>query len=189
MKIFARACLRGAITNIYEYMKKIMKHEQGKETGEGQLLKVLKFQRDLILGGLKAQHDVNGVDAVSMALQLQEQNNKHPGQFLSTFNEKVHHDTMMRYLAKEKKILSEHNILEKTELLPLKLSDENQAIFDRKKHFDLKEYEQIIVNHALEKKKQVRESGIVFDMKLVSNVKLDVNERKLKQSIKFVREG
>lgn len=32
---------------------------------------------------------------------------------------------MMRYLAKEKKILSEHNILEKTELLPLKLSDEN----------------------------------------------------------------
>jgi len=27
MKIFARACLRGAIMNIYENMKKVMKHE------------------------------------------------------------------------------------------------------------------------------------------------------------------
>ncbi len=35
MKIFARACLRGAIMNIYENMKKVMLHEQGKETGEG----------------------------------------------------------------------------------------------------------------------------------------------------------
>ena len=35
MKIFARACLRGAITNIYDYMKQTMKHEQGSETGEG----------------------------------------------------------------------------------------------------------------------------------------------------------
>ena len=56
--------------NIYENMKKAMMHEQGKETGEGQLLKVLKFQRDLIMGGLSAKHDVSGVDAVSMALQL-----------------------------------------------------------------------------------------------------------------------
>ena len=45
-----------------------MKHEQGKESGEGQLLKVLKFQRDLIMGGLQANHDVGGVDAVNLAL-------------------------------------------------------------------------------------------------------------------------
>ena len=56
--------------NIYENMKKAMMHEQGKETGEGQLLKVLKFQLDLIMGGLSANHYVSGVDAVSMALQL-----------------------------------------------------------------------------------------------------------------------
>ncbi len=102
IKIFARACLRGAITNIYDYMKQTMKHEQGSETGEGQLLKVLKFQRSLIIGGLQAQHDVNGVDAVNMALQLEQQVKKHPEQFEPKFKEGVQHDTMMKYLTRER---------------------------------------------------------------------------------------
>ncbi len=68
MKIFSRACLKGAIVNIYMYIKKLTKHELGRDSDDGQLLKVLKFQRDLIIGGLKSQHDVSGVDAVTMAL-------------------------------------------------------------------------------------------------------------------------
>ena len=131
-KIFARACLRGAIMNIYENMKKVMKHEQGKESGEGQLLKVLKFQRDLILGGLQAKHDVAGVDAVNMALQLQKQLKKHPDQFQQTFKEPVHHETIMSYLARERKFLAQHNPLEKTESLAVKLSKQDQEMFDKK---------------------------------------------------------
>lgn len=70
MKIFARAILRGAIVNIFVYIRQLTQHELGRETDQGQLLKLFKYKRDLIVGGLKAQHDVSGVDAVAMALQL-----------------------------------------------------------------------------------------------------------------------
>lgn len=74
----------------------------------------------------------------------------------------------MRYLAKERKFLAQHNPVEKTELLPIKLAKKEQDVFDKKKNFDLNEYEQILVNHALEKNKLVRDAGAKFDMKKVS---------------------
>jgi len=53
----------------------------------------------------------------------------------------------------------------------------------------LKEYEQIVVNHALEENKLVREAGAKFDIKLVNQAKSDINQEKLQQSMKFVFEG
>ena len=44
-------------------------------------------------------------------------------------------------------------------------------MFNRKKNFDLKEYEQTLVNHALEDDKLIRETGVKFDMRKVSKVK------------------
>jgi hypothetical protein len=68
MKIFARAILRGSIVNIFNFIKKVTFHEYGYETDSGYLLKVLKFKRNLIIGGLTAQHDVGGIDAVNVTL-------------------------------------------------------------------------------------------------------------------------
>ena len=43
MKIFAKAMLRGAIVNIFVYTRDQTKHELGRDSDQGQLLKVLKF--------------------------------------------------------------------------------------------------------------------------------------------------
>lgn len=96
---------------------------------------------------------------------------------------------MMNYLAKTRSFLSRPDLLEKAQILPIKLSKQQQQLFDRKKNFDLKEYEQIVVNHALEENKLVREAGAKFDIKLVNQAKSDINQEKLQQSMKFVFEG
>lgn len=77
---------------------------------------------------------------------------------------------MMRYLARERKMLANNNPFDKTELNTIKLAKEDQDFFNKKTNLDLKEYEQIIVDHALEKNKLKKQAGIIFDMKKVSKV-------------------
>ena len=68
VKIFSRALLRGAIANIFAHTRNSVQHDLGRDTDQGQMLKVNKFQRDLVIGGLTAKHDVHGVDAVHQTL-------------------------------------------------------------------------------------------------------------------------
>ena len=68
-KIFAKALLKGAIANIFEYVKFLKIHDNDMNPN-GQLLKVLKFQRDLLIGGLQSRRDVSGIDAAKLALEL-----------------------------------------------------------------------------------------------------------------------
>ena len=42
-KIFAPSMLRGAIINIFDYVQAMTRHEMGRDTSDGQMIKVLKF--------------------------------------------------------------------------------------------------------------------------------------------------
>jgi hypothetical protein len=53
---------------VYNYVKALTKHELGRDTEQGQLLKLKKFQRDLVIGGLVGDRDVGGIDAVNTAI-------------------------------------------------------------------------------------------------------------------------
>ena len=90
MKIFAKACLRGAVENIYDYVQHIANveesqvkmgdgqttstvHEENQdEVGQANILKVLKFKRALLFGGLQQQRNVNGIDAHGLVLTLEQ---------------------------------------------------------------------------------------------------------------------
>lgn len=139
-KIFAKAILRGAITNIYQHIKQMTKHELGIDSDAGQLLKVLKFQRDLIIGGLQAQHDVNGVDAVSMALQLENQKKRYPQDFQIMVKEQVSYDSIIRFLNREKEMAQKAKpaIIAKDQTFK---SKDDQQLFANKQYLDLNLYE------------------------------------------------
>ena len=89
MKIFAKACLRGAVENIYDYVQYIANVEESQvkmadeknmaatnvdpdEVGQATILKVLKFKRALLFGGLQQQRNVNGIDAHGLVLTLEQ---------------------------------------------------------------------------------------------------------------------
>lgn len=139
-KIFAKAILRDAITNIYQHIKQTTKHELGIDSDAGQLLKVLKFQRDLIIGGLKAQHDVNGVDAVSMVLQLENQKKRYPQDFQIMVKEQVSYDSIIRFLNREKEMAQKAKpaIIAKDQTFK---SKDDQQLFAKKQYLDLNLYE------------------------------------------------
>ena len=102
-KIFAPSMLRGAIINIFDYVQALTRHEMGRDTNDGQMIKVLKFQRDLVMGGLKSQHDVGGVDAQNTVLRLEELVRKYPEEFDgSQEREAISHDTILKYLRRRK---------------------------------------------------------------------------------------
>jgi hypothetical protein len=52
----------------------------------------------LIIGGLKSQHDVSGVDALSMALQLANHKKTYPKDFQKSFKETVNYESIIRFL-------------------------------------------------------------------------------------------
>lgn len=58
-KVFAKAFLKGAVMNIYYYMRKIAERSSGEEPN---LLTLLKYQRGLVIGGLKKREKTFGVD-------------------------------------------------------------------------------------------------------------------------------
>lgn len=67
------------------------------------MLKVIKFRRDLLLGGLKASKDVHGIDASTLVLTLEGQQRKDP-EFASMLNEneKLSAHQIINYLQKAK---------------------------------------------------------------------------------------
>ena len=103
-KIFAKALLKGAIANIFEYIKFLQNHDNDVNP-QGQLLKVLQFQRDLLLGGLQSRHDVNGIDAAKLALELKQLQDRYPKDFRSKYVDKVDFGGIMNYIEKEQKNL------------------------------------------------------------------------------------
>ena len=117
-------------------------------------MKVLQFQRDLLLGGLQSRHDVSGIDAAKLALELKQIQDRYPKDFRPKFNAKVDFGEIMNYMEKEQKNLQSLKLTVK-ENNPLKFKGLDQKAIDSKPKFDLESYEQQFINHALEKKRRM----------------------------------
>ena len=183
-KIFAKALLKGAIANIFEYIKFLQNHDNDVNP-QGQLLKVLQFQRDLLLGGLQSRHDVNGIDAAKLALELKQLQDRYPKDFRSKYVDKVDFGGIMNYIEKEQKNLQSLKLTAKQNN-PLKFQGVDQKAMDSKPKFDLEAYEQQFVNHALEKRRSKKQGSINIDTKNLNADKLTTAEKQAQQKIDFL---
>ena len=158
--MFAKCCLRGAIENIFDYVEHLSELEQRQvlNTGkhieseeDGKLLKVLKFQRQLLFGGLMNQKDVNGINAQGMVIELDQQ--KQRNYKLENNSERGLDVNKILEVLKGSGL---EELYEKKTEVRLELPEDSKKLFDEKKPFNINKYEDKLVERGLEKDKKKR---------------------------------
>lgn len=85
-----------------------------------------------------------------MALHLEKQKRRFPEDFEISFKEQVSYDSIIKFLTREKELSSvvRQEVSAQNEL---QMSMHSRKLFEDKPYFDIQEYEQTIVNQALQK--------------------------------------
>ena len=106
------------------------------------MLKLSKYQRDMVYGGLKNARNVKGIDAVKMVLTLEQQSKKYPDDFGLTPQE-INYDNLQKCLkAAQAKSMARSVDATNPENDHLQgLDPQVRKIFDKKRRFDIHHYE------------------------------------------------
>ena len=189
MKIFAKACLRGAVENIYDYVQYIANVEESQvkmadeknmaatnvdpdEVGQATILKVLKFKRALLFGGLQQQRNVNGIDAHGLVLTLEQQKNRNKrlenevnGLPINSDRPDINADVILEVLNKSAEKNDQAKVAFGEKDFLKMLPEKHKVLFQGKTPFSTDLYEGKIVEEALENDHRKKGLNLVIDQK------------------------